>query len=199
MKKLIAGLGMAALVLVYTSAPAATIDGVSDSSSATSSASWLIKVLLKNFNNADINNDVSASASSGGNSFTSADDQSNTSVTTGDANSATLVENTANTNMVSEEYDSSNGVDNAISNVSDSSTAETLSDDTLDNDIENFNEVAVDNFVDADSETGANAVVSGDSLNGASASTGNSGAVTGVITSVNLNIKDILRHLRFGP
>ena len=134
MKKIVIGATVAALAVGLSfSASAAVIDGVTDSSVASSLATWLIKVVMRNTNGAYIENNVTSSGNSGGNMFTSADDQSGTMLVTGNASAATLVDNNANNNVISEEYESSNGADNTISNVEDDSSGSTASDDTLDN------------------------------------------------------------------
>lgn len=196
MKKLIAAAGILTLALVFSPALGATIDGVSDDSTATSLAKYLIHVVMKNNNNAVINNHVTSSANSGGNTITSADDQSGTQLATGSASSATLVSNTANSNLVSEQYEASDGADNEIKNVSDSSAATTISDDTLDNEIENNNDVTVDNQVEAVSDTGNNLISSGDSLQDAHGTTGASDSGTGVLNNFNTNVKEIIRTIR---
>ncbi len=201
MRKLIAGVGIAALALVFSGAAyAASVSDIFDDSIGTSFATWLIKVNMINHNGAGIlNSSINASASSGGNSVSSADDQSATSITTGDTDSASLAQNEANTNVLEEEYDSADAVDNQVSEVSDSSTGEALSDDTLQNDMNNENGVEVDNDVDATSEAGANSVASGDSLTGASIGSGGAVAASGALSFFNTNFKSVLRHLVFGP
>ncbi|MBI2607555.1 MAG: hypothetical protein HYW51_01895 [Candidatus Doudnabacteria bacterium] len=195
MKRFIAGAGIVALALVSTGAMGATISGVSDSSTATSIASWLISVMMTNNNNAVITNNVTSTANSGGNTFVSADDQEGTELVTGDANAVTLVENAANNNFVEENYESVDGADNTIEDITDSSTATAASSDTLENEILNNNDVEVENNVDAMADTGSNSVTSGDSLKGTRATTGIAGAATGVSNLFNVNIKEIQRTI----
>lgn len=189
---------LVALALFSVSAPAmaATIGNVSDSSIASSFTNWLISLFMTNNNNAEITNNVTSSANSGGNTFTSADDQANTEVFTGDASSATLVENSANNNMVGEEYEAADGSTDTITDVSDESIASASLNDTLDNQIENNNNVVVENNVDATADTGNNSVTSGDSLNDSKASTGIAGSVSGVSNLFNFNLNNIIRRLR---
>lgn len=195
MKRFIAILGIATLALVTSNGLAATVSGISDDSTGSITASWLIKILMTNTNNAVITNNVTSSANSGGNVFTSADDQEGTVLNTGDANSVTLVENTANNNFVEEEYESADGTDNTVEDVSDASTGTITQSDELDNNIENNNDVVVDNNVDAVADTGSNFVTSGDSLRGTTATTGIAGAATGVSNLFNVNVKEIRRSI----
>lgn len=183
-------------VLFAFPASAVVVDGVSDSSTVESFASWLISLFVTNNNNAILTNNVTSSGNSGGNNFVSSDDQQNTQLTTGDSRSATLVENSANNNFVSQEYESSEGADHTITEVSDSSVASVSQDDTLTNNVTNNNDVRTTNNVDASADTGNNLVSSGDSLKDSSAATGIADAVTGVSNLFNFNLNNIIRRIR---
>lgn len=196
MKKIFAGLTIAALAFfMVLPTQAAIVTDISDSSTGLSVAGWLIKVVMKNLNNAGIGNVVVTTSSSGSNSFTSADDQSGTSIDTGAANLTSTTGNVANNNVLGEEYESSNGATNTIDNVSDDSDGTATSDDELNNDMDNNNHVDVGNTVDATSDSGSNAVVSGDSLTGSSAKTGATSAITSLTNSFNFNLKSVVRRI----
>lgn len=193
MKKILAAAGITAMALSVSVVSAATVKNVSDDSTATSAANYLIKVLMKNNNSATINNNVSATGNSGGNTFASADDQSGTEIHTGNSTSGVLVENSANNNMIEAEYTSYDGTTDLIDGVNDSSTASTTLTDTLDNDMENSNNVTVDNVVFSNADTGNNTVTSGDSLEDTKGFTGIAQALTGVASDFNFNFKKIKR------
>lgn len=198
MRKLIAGVGMAALTLVATGfASAATIDNVNGGSTADIFSKWSLRLFLHNDNVAYIGNAATAGANSGENTVTSANDQYGTSVTTGNATAASVVDNVANTNEDVIGIESSGGGDDCITTVSGGSTADI---DTLDyvkvyvhhdNAIENLNEVA------ALTNTGSNEVVSGDTLNTTTVHTGSNDASTGIVNSFNINFKELVRTIRF--
>lgn len=199
MKKILAGLGIigAALGAAGSLAFAGVIvSGVSDSSTVTSDATYLIKLLLKNNNNANLENHVVSSGNSGGNTFTMADDGESISLTTGGASAATLVDNTANSTMLETAYESG-GPDDNISDVSDSSSVTTTIDDTLDKEAENNNTVDVLNDVGAMSDSGSNAWVAGDSLRTVTAVTGTSDAATGVSNAFNFIVQKVFRFIEF--
>lgn len=196
MKKVFAGAVVAVFAFaVAASSQAALIKNINDSSVATSTATWLISVLMNNLNGIGFTNTVTSTGNSGANTHVSADDQSNSSVSTGNADSASLADNNANNNLLSEEYESSNGADNDIQDVDDSSVATTTSDDTLENEMNNKNETEFKNGVDSTGNSGTNAVVSGDSLSDSSTSTGNAGSASGVLNGFNTNIKSVVRRI----
>lgn len=200
MKKVLISVGIAAAALGVGSLSFAgvVVNGVNDSSSVVSDASYLIKLLLKNNNQANIQNHVSSSANSGSNVFTSADDADGITLNTGGASAGTLVDNTANSTMLETAYDAG-GPDDNISNVSDSSTVTTLVDDTFDKDAENNNTVDVLNDIGAVSDTGTNMVSSGDSLKNVLATTGQSDSATGVSNAFNFIVQKVTRLLKFKP
>lgn len=202
MKKIIAGLGIFSLAFVLTGvADAAMIKNIKDSSSSTVTLSHLIKVLMLNNNNtADITNaSVTSTANSGANSFTSADDQSGSTLMTGATEAATLADNGANTNILAEEVESAVDDPHVVDGVDDSSSGDIDQSDEINNDMTNNNDVDVDNDVDADADSGTNAATSGDSLTATSFTTGKSVAATGTATLVNSNLKDIIRKAVFRP
>jgi hypothetical protein len=72
MKKLIIGLGLIAISLVFTNfASAASISNVNDESHATSLAKWFISNMINNNNNAVIHNLATSASNSGGNIISS--------------------------------------------------------------------------------------------------------------------------------
>ncbi|MDP4000621.1 MAG: hypothetical protein Q8P83_00015 [bacterium] len=202
MKKLIAGIGLMAMLLVVgASAQAGLIDQISDSSTGTISVTKLIKALIRNNNNsANINNtSVKSTANSGTNTVSSTDDQSGTQVNTGATDSVSGVDNAANTNAVAEDYETGCDCEDSVTNVSDDSHGTATSTDTLDNDIVNNNEVTVNNTVDSEGDSGTNSVSSGDSLTNTTVGTGASQSATGVLNTFNTNLKDIMRRVRVLP
>jgi hypothetical protein len=197
MKKIIAGITIALMAFVTTGvASAASISNVNDSSLASIVNDWMASLTLANINHACISNEVSSTANSGGNTATSVDDQTNTTINTGGANSASMVDNAANQNQNTESVESSNSSGDTITNVGDDSTATTTTSDTVTSTETETNAVGVRNDVAADSQTGNNIVTSGDSLTGTSLSSGLAQAMTGVANSFNINIRSITRTLR---
>ncbi|MBI2607556.1 MAG: hypothetical protein HYW51_01900 [Candidatus Doudnabacteria bacterium] len=206
MKKIIASVGLAAMLLMVAgAADAAVIRMVNDSSVATSAATWSILANILNNNSAGILNTVTSTGNSGANTVVSADDQTGTSVTTGNTGAASAVDgaagpgNVANTNVVSETLETPDGADNLIEDVDDSSVATTASADSLENNLTNNNEVEVDNDVDGTSNSGTNSVVSGDSLTTTTVSTGTNLAASLLSQDFNLNIKEVIRTIRQRP
>lgn len=200
MKKLFISLGIAATFVAVGGLAFAgvVVDGVNDRSTVSSDATYLIKLLLKNNNNANIENHVGSSGNSGGNTFSSVDDSEGLSLETGGASSVTLVDNTANSTMLETAYDAG-GPNNNISHVNDGSAVTTTVVDTLDKDAVNNNDVAVLNDVGAVSDSGSNAWVAGDSLKNVTAVTGTSDAATGVSNAFNFIVQKVIRLLKFKP
>lgn len=210
MKKLIAGIGlMSMMLMVAGSADAARISGIKDSSTGTSLATWSILATIRNTNNTGITNVVASSGNSGGNVATSADDQSDTQITTGAAQSTTGVEgvapalvggttpgNVANTNVVSESLETPDGADNNVELVDDSSAGSATSTDLVNNDIVNLNTITVGNTVDSDGNSGTNVVSSADSLSGTRVTSGASNSGTFLSQDFNLNIKEVIRTVK---
>lgn len=197
---------MALLLVVAGSADAAVIRKISDTSTGTSTASWLIDVFHLNVNDANMTNTVTSTGNSGGNAVVSADDQSGTSVTTGDSAAVSGIEgsatptstypgNVANTNVTSEELETPDGADNTIEEVSDDSDATTTSSDEVDNTLINNNEVLVTNDVDGTSNSGTNAVASGDSLTGTTVATGTTASASFMSQDFNFNMKTVKRTI----
>lgn len=198
MKKFIVGVTIAsfAFFLALPADAAVSITKINDSSTVTSLATWLIDVLMNNSNNTlNVDNKVTSSANSGGNSHTSVDDHSGSTITTGDADSTSGVQNDGNQNALAEEYEGSAGPDVTVDDVNDDSTVSATTDDTLENDMLNENDVEVDNTVDAVGDSGTNTVTSGDSLATSGTTTGLSSAASGVLNGLNINIKSIIRRV----
>lgn len=196
MKKLLAGLGMAAMALGMTGiAGAASISKISDDSFGLSTSVKSILAKLQNNNKLGLLNAVSSSGNSGKNTFVSADDQTGSMANTGAASAATLVDSTGNANSVSEDYQSSGGNQDTISEVSDTSTGSATTTDTLTNDVVNNNDTEVTNSVGGEADSGANAALSGDSLSASSFTTGKSDAAVGVQQKFNINMKTIMHRI----
>lgn len=195
MKKLIAGFGLLVLVFVLTSvADAAVIRKVNDSSTATSVSTWSVLVKMKNLNDADFNNNsVTSSATSGGNTFVSVDDQSKTTFVSGASDAETSVSNGANDNEIDEAVATYDAGNNTIEDIDDSSTATATNVDVVDNHMDNNNTAVEDTDSDATATSGLNAVVSGDSLTDASGTTGASKSKNKLDSSFNLNLKLLKR------
>ena len=198
MKKLIAGIGLMAMLLMVAGAvQAASVKNILDNSSGTISTLRSILADISNFNDADINNNsVASTANSGGNAVTSTDDQSGTVVSTGATDSDSIVDNVANTNSVAEDYETTCACTDEIDMVDDDSDATIDNDDTLENLLDNDNDVTVDNNVDSTGDSGNNTVNSGDSLTGTQVTSGASQSGTGVLNTFNTNLKDIIRRVR---
>jgi len=197
MKKFVAGISIAMLAFVFTGvASAATITNVNDESSAHTLAQWLLNLVSTNSNTAVITNSVSATANSGGNAVTSADDQTGTSITTGDSSSAVLVDNTANANYTTADIESGGGGTDTIDQVNDDSTVTAESHDQATETETNTNLVTVNNELSATANTGGNIVTSGDGLDGTTVSSGVTDSASGLANLFNINVRNIIRTIR---
>lgn len=197
MKKIIAGIGVAALALVATSpASAAIVRNIGDNSVGSILTMFGATFNFATSNTANITNNVTTSSNTGGNIVMSDDDQRDTQLTSGAASSGSAVENAANTTMVSTELDTPDTTGDIVEDINDDSNGSITTTDTLDDQFDATNDVTVDNAVDASSQTGLNQVISGDSLLNTKLNTGIGDSATVVSNAFNLTVKEILRKIR---
>lgn len=197
MKKIIAGIGVAALALVAASpASAAIVRNIGDNSVGSILTMFGATFNFATSNTANISNNVTTSSNTGGNIVMSDDDQRDTQLTSGAASSGSAVENAANTTMVSTELDTPDTTGDIVEDINDDSNGSITTTDTLDDQFDATNDVTVDNAVDASSQTGLNQVISGDSLLNTKLNTGIGDSATVVSNAFNLTVKEILRKIR---
>lgn len=167
MKKLVTLLSIAALVAVAIPASAATITNTNDGSWAKISY-WLgVHLTGTNTNTAEIINEVTSAANSGGNFIDSTEYQSGTTIRTGSAEAVTSVNNEANLITIDSSLDTSlfDGNNNdSIDMTNDESAAAIKQNQHVMEDDFNTNLVAVANLAASIANTGDNATTSGEEL-----------------------------------
>lgn len=175
---------------------AATVDNVENESSVLVRGIWFFRLLLQNDNTAQIGNNITTSARSGENVVDSLDDQSDTTLMTGGTFSGSAVENTANTNETVVDVESTPSTDDSVDTVTDESSVELTTEDSIDNQAQTANEVVVENNVDTTSDTGLNRVTSGDDLDRTTLWTGIANSATAVSNWFNREMFSFVRRLR---
>ena len=191
MKKIIAIISLAAMGLLVA-APAAAfsfnVQRVIDDSLAKVRASRLVKVNVDNVNDAVVENDVEAEADAGDNEIKSEDDMITAHITTGNSSATARTDSTVNLNDTEEELEPAEGT-TVVADVKDDSTANTESNDELNNVIDNDNWVNINDDVEADADTGDNEIDSGDSLTGGTIGAGGATSAADAVKVLNSNIK----------
>ena len=191
MKKIIAIISLAAMGLLVA-APAAAfsfnVQRVIDDSLAKVRASRLVKVNVDNVNDAVVENDVEAESDAGYNEIKSEDDMITAHITTGNSSATARTDSTVNLNDTEEELEPAEGT-TVVADVKDDSTANTESNDELNNVIDNDNWVNINDDVEADADTGDNEIDSGDSLTGGTIGAGGATSAADAVKVLNSNIK----------
>lgn len=186
MKKLIAGLSLAALLLAVLPAGAATISNVFDDSTAKIKYSLWASFGGTNTNEAMIQNELSSMANSGHNHNDSDEFQSNTSINTGDAGAATMIENQANEIVVNSNLNIDFGSDSdSINNVADNAYAKVSNYQKVSEGFDNVNAVVVSNYGAAKANTGYNSNESDEGLQHAGITSGSSVSTGAVLNQFN--------------
>lgn len=197
MKKLLAGVGIAAMLFVFGgSASASSIKKVLDSSTASITRSFLVDVFMDNVNALDLDVVVSSTGTSGANTVTSGDSLTTTTVITGDSDATNNQNHTGNLNVIEEivESDEDDGTAGpAIEDVEDSSTASIDDSDEIFNDMTSDNSGPVVVDATADGLSGGNTVTSVDDHTGTSVTAGKAFGLNMLVTTIHSNIKSIMR------
>lgn len=197
MKKIIAGLGTAALLVIGVSpASAAIISNVNGASTAS-----IIRIFGANFNivtsnNANITNTVNSNTNTGGNHVSSTGSQSGTFIGTGAANSGSVTDSAANSTDISTTLETPATTDDTIDSVGGASVTQIATADQVDDKLQNTNAVTVNNAVAAGSTTGSNDVHSDGKLVDTQLQTGIGTALTGVTNTFNITMRTFTRRIR---
>ncbi|MBI3952703.1 MAG: hypothetical protein HY336_01980 [Candidatus Doudnabacteria bacterium] len=195
MKKVIGGLSLLALMALALPAGAANIESINDSSVAKIKYRLMLNISSSNNNLAAIDNQVTATSNSGGNTIESAGFQSGTVLTTGEAGAVTEIDNTAN----SIELDSSTEVEfgsenDQILSVNGSSTAKVKNTQDIVEGFANLNDVSVLNVGTAVANSGENQTVSEEGLQNSEIRAGN--AITASVVANRFNrISQVLTRI----
>lgn len=195
MKKIISGIGFAALVLAG-SFPIASADvrNVTDESTVSVASTNRFNLLMRINNNAQITNNVTAIATTGGNVIRSEDDMENVSLVTGNADAVIEVSNMANNSHVSVAVDSAMP-NHSVTNVDDESRVVIDDREVVDFDIQENQTVAVENNVPVYSDTGMNRIISENDMENVTVRTGTATAATLVENIFNFSSTEITRRM----
>jgi|GEM_PF-4762053 len=186
MKKVIAGLGVAALAAMATPAFAAnSMTGLDHSFGSIANALTTV-VGSSNSNQALVSNYVDSSSSTGGNEIEAKEDNTNSVILSGDALSAVKLDNKVNTILSKVEVDNScDCTDNTMSDI-DHSFAKIYNTDATVVGSTNTNSALVGNYVDSSAKTGHNEIESErEGVDHAAIGSGDAASLAEIWSSVN--------------
>lgn len=187
---------IALTALIPVTSFAASITNVSNGSDTQIQNSFLSDLLMASTNNAAITNAVQTMTTSGGNAISSSGKQSNVSIATGSAIAASSISDEANNVTQSQSFESADTSHDSISDITDGSSANIQTEETISGAMTAQNTVSQTNTITTSAVSGNNSIISGGDIAGATIATGTGSSSTLITSRFNITLQSISRSIK---